>query len=77
MKLVDAVAIRLQNILKEKNSNYYRVQRDGGVERSTVSDIAQAKNKTVVLNTLYAIITTLGVTLEEFFNDPIFDNIYD
>lgn len=75
MKLVEAVGIRLQAIMKEKNSNYYRIQRDGGVDRSTVSDIAQSKYKSVVLNTLYSILSTLGVSLKEFFDDPIFDEV--
>lgn len=77
MKLVEAIGARLQEVMKEKNYNYYRIQRDGGVDRSTVSDIAQAKYKAVVTNTLYAILQTMGVSLKYFFDSPLFEDIAD
>lgn len=48
MTMVEAIGTRLQEVMEEKNYNYYRIQRDGGVDRSTVSDIAQAKYKSGV-----------------------------
>ena len=77
MTMVEAIGTRLQEVMEEKNYNYYRIQRDGGVDRSTVSDIAQAKYKSVVVNTLYSILQTMGVPLKEFFDSPIFDEITD
>jgi len=77
MKMVEAIGIRLQELMKEKDYNYYRLERDGGVDRSTVSDIAQAKYKSVVINTLYSILQTMGVPLKEFFDSPLFDDIAD
>lgn len=75
MKMVEAIGTRLRKVMEEKNYNYYRIERDGGIDRSTVSDIAQAKYKSVVVNTLYAILQTMGVQLKEFFDDPIFDDV--
>ncbi len=77
MKMVEAIGTRLEEIMKEKDYNYYRIERDGGVDRSTVSDIAQAKYKSVVVNTLYSILQTMGVPLKEFFDSPLFDDIAD
>ena len=77
MKMVEAIGTRLQEIMKEKEYNYYRIQRDGGVDRSTVADIAQSKYKKVVVNTLYSILQTMGVTMKEFFDSPLFDEIED
>lgn len=77
MRMVEAIGARLQEIMKEKDYNYYRIERDGGVDRSTVSDIALAKYKSVVVNTLYAVLQTMDVTLKEFFDSPLFDDISD
>ena len=77
MKMVEAIGTRLEEIMKEKDYNYYRIERDGGVDRTTVADIAQVKYKKVVVNTLYAILQTMGVTMKEFFDSPLFDDIAD
>lgn len=77
MKMVEAIGTRLQEVMIEKGYNYYKIERDGGVDRSTVSDIAQAKYKSVVVNTLYSILQTMGVPLKEFFDSPLFDGIED
>lgn len=77
MKMVKAIGTRLQEIMNEKEYNYYRIQRDGGVDRSTVADIVQSKYKKVVVNTLYSILQTMGVTMKEFFDSPLFDEIED
>ena len=66
MKMVEAIAARLQEVMKEKN-----------IDRTTTSDIAQAKYKSVVINTLYSILQTMGVPLKEFFDSPLFDDIAD
>ena len=77
MKMVEAIAARLQEVMKEKNYNYYRIEKYGGIDRTTTSDIAQAKYKSVVINTLYSILQTMGVPLKEFFDSPLFDDIAD
>lgn len=77
MKLNEAVGTRLSNLIKERNLNFNRVQKEGGVPRATVARITGSKVQTVKLSTLYDICATLGITLEEFFNDPIFHDIDD
>ncbi len=77
MKLNEAVGTRLNNLLKEKNWNYNKVQKEGGVPRATVARITDSKVQTVKLDTLYGICATLGISLEEFFSDPIFNDIED
>lgn len=43
MKLVEAIGIRLQNLMDEKGFNCYRIGRKGGVNGTTVSDIIHAR----------------------------------
>jgi hypothetical protein len=77
MTLNQAVGIRLKKLLEEKEWNNYTVQREGGVPRVTVGRIVGSKIKTVKLDTLYQITQTMGISLKEFFDDPIFDNLLD
>lgn len=77
MKLNKAVAIRLQNLLNEREWNAYSLQKEGGIPRSTVGLILGQKRSTVKLSTLHQITSTLGITIKEFFNDPIFDEVTD
>jgi transcriptional regulator with XRE-family HTH domain len=75
MRLVEAVGIRIENLLKERKMTRYKLAKNGGIPRQTVAEIVQAKNKTVSLNIIFQIADTLGITLKEFFDDPIFDDV--
>lgn len=77
MTLNQAVGIRLKKLLEEKEWNNNTVQREGGVPRVTVGRIVGSKIKTVKLDTLYQITQTIGISLKDFFDDPIFDNLLD
>ncbi len=77
MKLIDAVLIRLETIMKDKNASLYSLNRDGGIAKSTLSNLLNHKQNKVMLNLLYDILSTMGVSLKEFFDDPIFDEVTD
>ncbi len=80
MKLIEAVGIRLDKIIKAKNLTEYKLAKLAGMSRSTVFKIIHPDLmlvKTVKLNTLYQIIATLEMNLKEFFDDPIFDEVTD
>ena len=51
--------------------------KEGGIPRSTISAVVNAKKNNVGTNTIYQIASTLGISLEEFFNAPIFDSVDD
>ena len=77
MKLTKAIAIRVSQLLADKNLSQYSLFKNGGVPRSTVCDVVNNKKKRVSTDTVYQICSTLGLTLSEFFDDPLFDNIDD
>ena len=74
---MEAVSDRLKRLQAEKGFTSYKIQKDGGVPRSTVGKLIAMKFKTVELDTLYQIVSTMGLTIREFFDDPIFDNVTD
>lgn len=77
MKLSEAIAIRASKLLNERNLSQYSLFKNGGVPRSTVCDVINNKKKRVSTDTVYQICSTLGLTLSEFFNDPIFIQLDD
>lgn len=77
MKLSEAIAIRVSMLLNERNLSQYSLFKNGGVPRSTVCDVINNKKKRVSTDTVYQICSTLGLTLSEFFNDPMFDELDD
>ena len=77
MKLSDAVGKRVENLLAERNMTQYQLYKNGGIPRSTISVTVDGKYKTVKLDTIYQIVATLGISLKEFFDDTLFDEIED
>lgn len=77
MKLVEAIGKRVENLLKERGLTQYYLFKNGGVPRTTVNDVINIRKKRVSLDTVYQICSTLGLTLEEFFADPLFYDIDD
>lgn len=77
MKLSKTIAIRISKLLNERNLSQYSLFKNGGVPRSTVCDVINNKKKRVSTDTVYQICSTLGLTLSEFFNDPMFNELDD
>lgn len=78
MTLSDAIVKRMNALMEEKGFTQYDFFTKGGIARSTVSQILSgARRKKIAIATIYEMITTMGVTLREFFDDPIFDSVTD
>ncbi len=74
MKLSTAVALRISNILREKNMSQYRLEKDIAMPHNTMKTLMGERNSGVNLKTVMQIIRGLDMTVSEFFNDPIFEN---
>lgn len=77
MKLSEAVGKRVEVLLAERGMTQYKLYKNGGVPRSTISVTVGGKYKTVKLDTVYQISATPGISLKEFFDDPLFDEPED
>ena len=77
MKLSVAVGKRIENLLAERRMTQYQLYKNGGIPRSTISVTVDGKYKTVKLDTIYQITATLGITLKEFFDDDLFNELDD
>lgn len=74
MKLSEAVALRIRQILNDRNMTQYRLEMSAGITHGTMNCLLNARYKGCNLTTLFIIIKTLGLTVAEFFDDPIFED---
>ena len=73
MKVSQAVATRIREILAEKNMTQYRLEMNSGLSKGKLTSLMYARYKGVNLTTLITVIRTLGITIDEFFKSPLFD----
>lgn len=77
MKLTEAIAERVKDLLEKKNWKQYDLFKNGGIPRSTISNVVNQNKKRVSVDTIYQICSTFGITLSEFFDDKFFSDIED
>ena len=77
MKLNEAIAKRVKQLLSERKYSQYDLFKKGGVPRSTVFDVVNCKKKRVSTETVYQVCSTLNISLKDFFDDKMFENLDD
>lgn len=73
MKLNEAVALRVQELCKQRGITRYKLCADGGLSRQTICSLGEREG--VMLSTIWDICETLQITLVEFFDSPIFTSV--
>ncbi len=74
MKLSTAVALRISNILRERNMSQYRLEKKIAMPNNTMKTLMSERNSGVNLKTVMQIIRGLDMTTAQFFDDPVFEN---
>ena len=78
LKICDFIKSELvRNNKITRNMTQYQLYKNGGIPRSTISVTVDGKYKTVKLDTIYQIVATLGITLKDFFDDDLFEDLED
>ena len=72
MKVSQAVATRIREILSQKQMSQYRLEMNSGSSKGTLTSLMYARYKGVNLTTLIIVIRTLSISIDEFFNSPLF-----
>ena len=75
MRLVDAVYQRIVGLAKERTITINALANLSGVPRPTI--VTMTRSTTVKLSTIFGICDGLKITLKDFFDDPIFDEVSD
>ena len=77
MKLAQAIKTRMLDLMEKKNFSQYDFYKKGGVPKATASQVLNETRERVAVKTVYEMIAAMGVSLKEFFDDPIFDEVTD
>jgi len=70
-----ALALRIQELLSEKNMTRYRLAINSGLTHSTLKNIIHETVKDNLLSTTILIAGGFDMTVSEFFDSPLFDEI--
>ena len=73
MDFSDLVALKIKELIKEKNINSNQLSKLTGIYSSTISMFLSRKNRTIRLENLLYICDALEIKLSEFFSDKRFD----
>lgn len=72
MEFTDLIAIKIKELMNEKNISIYKLESLTGVYTSTISQFLTRKTKTIRIENLLYICEGLGTNLSEFFSDSRF-----
>lgn len=76
MTITEAVAQRLNGILKERKIKKKALGNMPGVKSQSISNIFRSKSVSgISMTTLYRICRALDISMAEFLSDPVFDRI--
>lgn len=75
MKLSEAMSRKLNRICIEKNISINKLASMSCLTQSTVQNIVDGNSKNPKTLTIVRICDGLGISLKDFFDDKVFDNI--
>ena len=75
MDFSDLVALKIKELMEEKDVTIYKLQTLSGVYSSTIAMFLTRKTRTIRLENLLYICEALDIELKEFFNDEVFENV--
>lgn len=77
LNLQEAVRRKIANYLTINNISINQLSIRSGLTQSTLQSILNNNTKTVHMETLFKICCGMNMTLQEFFQNSLFDNLND
>ncbi len=75
MQLNQAVSLRLKELLKEHNMTQYQLFVKSGVPKSTLNNVISCAYDSVKLRIIHELCQGFGISIQEFFNSPLFEEV--
>lgn len=75
MDIHEAVKYRINELCHERDWNVNELIRRSGVNQSTVSELMTGRSKHPRISTLKKLSDGFGITLSDFFDDDIFEDV--
>ena len=77
MDLQQSVKLRVLKLCKKKNITINKLATLSGMNQSTVNSLVDGTSKNPKLLTIIRICFGFNITVKEFFDDPVFNDIDD
>ena len=74
MTVNNAVAKRIEQLLKEKGMSQYKLEQKSGIQHGSMQCIMNGRNKTVTLSTVIMLARGFDMSLTDFLSDDIFQS---
>ena len=75
MLFADAIRKRIKYFLKLNKTNLWGLYKSIGIPMSTLSSFMRGDKKILIQKTLLHICEGFDITLKEFFDDPMFNDV--
>lgn len=75
MQLNQAVSLRIKELLEQQKMTQYQLFVKSGVPKSTLSNLLSCAYDSVKLRILHEICQGFGISIPEFFDSPLFDEV--
>ncbi len=75
MRIKNAIVRRFQQLCQDRHIKYNELATLSGVTPSTVYSMMDNSRKDVSVVTVKKLCDGLGMTITDFFNDPLFENL--
>lgn len=79
MQLNEAIAKRIDELMRERKLTQYKLSQKSGVPQSTLSTIKSCTFPSMKVRIIYEICEGLEIGIKDFFDSPLFDreNLFD
>lgn len=75
MQLSDAIRKRIKYYLKINKTNLWGIYKKTGIPMTTISSFMRGDRELLTLRTLLHVCEGFNITLKQFFDDPMFDDV--
>ncbi len=75
MKIGEATKLRILELCKDRNITINKLATISGIKQSTINNITSSRNKGANIRTIKMICDGLNITIQDFFNNNIFNNL--
>ena len=75
MQLSDATRKRIKQLLKQNNMKLWDLSKAAEISLPTISDFLKNDTKNLRMDTMLHICEGFNITLKDFFDDPLFNEV--
>ena len=77
MKIKKVIAKRLKQIFKDKKLSLIEIAKRSNLSYDTINDLLNNGNRDVSLSMVINVLSAIDISLKDFFDDKMFENLDD